>query len=99
MSTPCSFHGISAGVLLGRDRDLVAVDDQRAVLDRDGAGEPAVHRVVLEQVPERRDVGEVVDEDEIERARGIRETADEAATDAPEAIDTYANLGHGSLRG
>ena len=86
-------------VLLGGDRHLVAVDDQAAVLALDRAGEPAVHRVVLEQVPERGDVGEVVDEDEIERARRIGETADEAATDATEAIDTYANLGHGSLRG
>jgi hypothetical protein len=86
-------------VLDGRDDHLVAVDDERVVLDRHGAGELAVHRVVLEQVPERLDVGEVVDEDEIEAVGCVRQAADEAAPDASEAVDAYANLGHGALRG
>jgi hypothetical protein len=86
-------------VLLRGDHDLVAVDDQRAVLGGDGAGVATVDRVVLEQVAERADVGEVVDEDEIERAGRVGQAADEATPDATETVDAYANLGHGALRG
>jgi hypothetical protein len=86
-------------VLLGTDRDGVATDDEVAVLDRHLARVLAVHRVVLQQVGERADVGQIVDEHEVEGVGRRRQTAHEPAADAAEPVDTDANLGHGEPPG
>ena len=77
-------------VALGEHLDLVAVDDQGAVGDGDLARERAEDRVVLEQVPERPRVGDVVDGDDLDvRARLVR-CAEDVAADAAEAVDPDA---------
>ena len=55
-----------SGVALAEDCDLVAVDHQAAVGDVDAARVVPVHRVVFEQVSERRRVGEIVHRDEVD---------------------------------
>jgi hypothetical protein len=86
-------------VFLGADRHLVAVDDERVAIDGDRAGVAAVHRVVAQEVAERGDVGEVVDEHQVEALGGGRQAAHEAAPDATETVDANANLGHGEPPG
>ena len=66
MSTPRSFHGSLAGILLGEHAHPVAVDDERVARGLHRALEAAVHRVVLEQVRQRLRVGEVVHRDEVD---------------------------------
>ena len=68
MSTPRSFQGSLAGILLGEHPHRVAVHHDAVGLGVDVARKAAVDRVVLEQVRERLGVGEVVDGDEVEIA-------------------------------
>jgi hypothetical protein len=77
------------GVLLGGDAHRAAVDDERAFADRDRAFEAPVRRVELQEVRERRGVGEVVDRDHFE-ARVGAEDAEHEAPDAPEPVDRHA---------
>ena len=74
-------------VALLEDLDLLAVDGDRAATLGDLAGEPAQDRVVLQEVGERRVVGDVVDRDDVDvRVRLVRRP-EEVAPDPPEAVD------------
>ncbi len=76
-------------VALGEDRKAVAVDDQGVAVDFDGSGETAVDRVVLEQVGERRRVGQVVDADDVEVVVfAFEDGAKDEPSDAAKAVDT-----------
>jgi hypothetical protein len=86
--------GDLARVLLGDDLHLVAGDDQRALARLDLAREAAVHRVVAEEVSQGLGVGQVIDEDQIERLLVRHQRADEPAADATEPVDTDAYLRH-----
>ena len=98
-------HDVDAGVLpLDRRRILLGADLRRASplitsapsLISTVPGNLPCTESCLSRCAERLDVGQVVDEDEIERRRVRREAADEAAADATEAIDADANLRHGA---
>ncbi len=93
-STPMSPQGRSAGIALLEDLDLLAVDgDGTAALD-DLAREPAEDRVVLQEVGERRVVGDVVDRDDVELRVGLMRRTEEVAPDAPEAVDADLDWSH-----
>jgi hypothetical protein len=77
------------GVLRREERDLHAVDDDLLVRDGDAMVPPAVNGVVLEEVGEVAEVGEVVDARD--RAAALKNVLEEAAADAAEAVDSDAN--------
>src|SRR6185503_13857599 len=83
-----------ARVLLGADLHLVAGDDERVLPRLHLVREPTVHRVVAKQVSQGLGVGEVVDEDQIERLLVRHQRADKTAADATEPVDTDAYLRH-----
>ena len=58
------------------------------------AREAAVHRVVLEQVPEGLGVGEIVDECQVEGLWAQSECANETATDATKTINANSYFCH-----
>src|SRR6185437_193770 len=75
-------------VLLRRDLDLRAVDDDRAVAGLDVAVIRAVHRVVLEQVRQRLRVGEVVHAHELDVGDALLpRSSDLLPPDTPEPVD------------
>ena len=80
-------------VLLGRDVDALAVDDDVVAVGRHFAGELAVDAVVLEQPGVGLGVGEVVDADQLEPAVGpLEDCAGNQAADAAESVD--GDFGH-----
>src|SRR5690606_5263528 len=84
-------------VPLGQDVDPPAADDERAAVDLDVVLERAVRRVVTEQVGEGLGVCQVVDRDDLQVAPALERGAEEAASDAAEAVDADAHDAHPSL--
>ena len=84
-------------VLLGGDRDLLAVDDEGLVGGLDRAVELLVDAVVLQQVGQVLGIGQVVDRDDLELLRLLGQDAEDEAADAAEAIDTDADSHRESL--
>jgi hypothetical protein len=74
-------------VLQRGQADLLAVDDQRAAVDRDVALEAAVHRVVLQHVSEVVGLEQVVDADHLDVLEVLHRGAEHHAPDAAEAVD------------
>ncbi len=79
------------GVALREDLDDLLADLDLAVGGGDVGVEDTEDRVVLEQVREDRDVGQVVDADDLDVEAGGAHGAEEVAADAAEAVDAYAN--------
>ena len=78
------------GVALGEDLDFLAANNQCAFLDLNLFAEATHDRVVLEQVCQGLNVGEVVDSDDLEADAFLLSCAEEGAADAAEAVDCYA---------
>ena len=99
MSMPSSFHGSFAGIALGRAPDGAVADADAVALDRDLAGEAAVHRIVAQQVRVGFHRRQIVDGDDFDIvAVGLDDGAQDIAADAAEAVDGNANR-HISLPG
>src|SRR4029078_4295193 len=81
---------------LGEHLDLAVVDGDEVVTGLDRGRERPEGRVVLQQVPQRPRVGDVVDRDEIEGDLALESRSEEVPADAAEAIDAYLR-GHGSF--
>ena len=96
MSTPRSFHGSCAGSLLRQHLELIAADLDGVAGGADRHGEVAEHRVVLQQVSQRRGVGDVVDGDDVDVVMRQRRAHDVAA-DPSEPVDANLN-GHECVR-
>ena len=77
-------------VALGEDLDFLAVNNQCAFLDLDLCAEATHDGVVLEQVCQGLNIGEVVDCDDLEADALGLSCAEEGAADAAEAVDCYA---------
>jgi hypothetical protein len=86
------------GVALGAKADAPAVDQQVVAVDGHGAGEIAVHRVVLEHVGEVVGFEQVVDGDHLEVCKLLftGDGAEGHAPDAAEAVDGYPD-GHDAV--
>ena len=81
--------GESGGILLGRETDLLAVNDEIRALDGDLVLEDAVDGVVLEHIREVIGIEEVVDADDLDVVREVLyRSAEDHATNAAEAVDT-----------
>ena len=77
-------------VLFGRNADGLAVDDQFAVFDFDGAVELAVHGVVAQHVSHIFNINQVVDAYDFDIVSFLGSTENQAA-DAAESVNTDAN--------
>ena len=78
------------GIALGKDRDLLPVDDDRAVGAADFGAEFAVHGVVLQHIGEIVGRTQVVDADDFDF--GVIETgAQDHAADTTEPVDADLN--------
>src|SRR5207245_1191602 len=87
------------GLLDRRHFDRLAVDDQRIALRLDGAREPAVDGIVLQEMRERLGVGDVVHRHELERLLLHEHRGPEhVAPDATEPVDPDTHC-HGSPLG
>ena len=75
------------------DGDAPAVDDDRRLVGLDAPREGAVDAVVLEQMRERRGVGEVVERDPFDVGPAVVGRAERCAAHAAEAVDGDSN-GH-----
>ena len=76
-------------ILLGREADLLAVDDHGRTLDLDVVLERAVDGVELQHVGEVVGVEEVVDADDLDVVREVlNRRAENHAADTAEAVDT-----------
>src|SRR5690625_2300372 len=80
-------------VLLGEHANRAATDGEVLLVVGDVLVEDAHDRVVLEQVGQRRVVGEVVDPDDLDVCTRVERGAEEATADAAEAVDADAD-GH-----
>ena len=80
-----------AGIALGRDRDLPAIDHDRVARGLDLAWIVSVDRVVLEEVSQGAGIRQIVDADDVE-IHALRGAEDETP-DAAEAVDSDPN-GH-----
>ncbi len=78
------------GVAFGGDGDAFAVDDEVVAFGGDIAVEATVYGVVFEDEGEFLCAGEVVDADEFDVV-AVDGSADDAATDATEAVDADFN--------
>ena len=94
-STPSSFHGSLVGSGIAVTLTFLPLTTKPSASTVTVGGEAAVDRVVLEQVRQRRRVGDVVDRHELEVGVGERLPVDQAA-DPPEAVDCHAQC-HGDL--
>ena len=91
-SMPSSFHGSCVGSLMRRDLDRAVAAIDRVALDRDLAGEAAVHGIVAQQVRVGLDRGEIVDGDDFDiLALGFDDGAQDIAADAAKSVDGNAN--------
>jgi hypothetical protein len=88
-STPMLPHGSLAGSLLGQDRDLLAVDHNRAALGLDGARPSPHDRIVLEKVCKALRIGQIIDGDEFQIALALHDDACDRPSDPAETIDSY----------
>src|SRR5262249_47314873 len=80
------------------DDDALAVDDEGVLaLGVDLPREATMDRVVAQEVRELLRARDVVHDDDVEGVAVVAQGAHEAATDATEAIDADADLGHGVL--
>jgi hypothetical protein len=82
-------------ILLARDFHAFAVDHERVAIGTHVAVESSVHRVVLEEVRERRRVGEIVHRDELEVGFLRERRAQHQAPDPTEPVDPDFD-GHGN---
>ncbi len=80
--------GKECGVALGKDLDLLAVDDDVRLVVRDVGVQATRDRVVLEQGRERLGVGQVVDGDDVEGAALCECCAEIITSDSTEAVDS-----------
>ena len=74
-------------ILLGDDLDGLAADDDGVALDLDGLREATEDRVVLQQVGEGLDIGEIVDADDLHVRALLEDRAEVVTTNAAEAVD------------
>ena len=81
----------------GKDLDLPAVDDDRAVARPDVAVIGAVRRVVLEQQGVHLGIDEVVDRHDLDVGRALDQRLERLAADAAEAVDADADCHRGDL--
>ena len=81
-----------ARILAREHLELIAADLDGVAAGADGHGEVAKYRVVLQEVGERRRVGDVVDRDNVHVVMGERGAHDVAA-DSSEPVDANLN-GH-----
>ena len=89
---PSSFHGSCVGSLMRRDLDRAVAAIDRVALDRDFAGEAAVHGIVAQQMGVGLDRSEIVDGDDFDIvAPGLDGGAQNVAADAAKSVDGYAN--------
>ncbi len=88
-STPRSPQARSAWIALGEELDLLAGSVDDAVGELHVTGKRAEIRVVLEQVPHRLGVAEVVRGDDLEVRVALQRGAEEVASDPAEAVDPY----------
>jgi hypothetical protein len=85
------------GVALRERADLEVSGLDDAVLGGDRAREATVDRVVGEEVGERGSVGDIVDGDDLDVGAGLDGRTHDAASDAAEAVDSYAGGHDGSF--
>ena len=74
-------------VLLGRQANLLAIDDQGVAIDGDVALEIAMHGVVLQHVGQIVGLQQVVDADHFDPGEILGDGAKRHATDAAETVD------------
>ena len=89
ISTPRSPQGISAGSGEEKTRSSLPSMVMLVLGVRRPRSESCVHRVVLQQIRERRRVGEIVDGHEFDFEIALERGAQHVAPDAPETIDSY----------
>jgi hypothetical protein len=87
--------GQVARVALLEDLDRLAVHDDLIAGGLHLVGQAAQNAVVLQQVSERRVVGQVIDRDDLDVLATGGDSAPEVATDTAEAVDAYADA-HGN---
>ena len=75
-------------VALLRQADFFAVDDEHVALDRHGALEAAMHRVVLQHVRQVVRLQQVVDAHDFDVAEVLHRSAKHHAADTAKAVDT-----------
>src|SRR6185312_7647478 len=83
-------------VLLGRHLDGAVAERDGVTLDRDLAGEAAVHAVVAQKVRVGLDRAEIVDADDFDvLAAALGDGAQDVAADAAETVDgnAYSHVG------
>ena len=83
-------------IALGKDLQLGLAGLDRGIADLDVLVQLPENGVVLEQVPHRLRVAEVVDRDELEVAAALEMRTEEIAPDPPESVDPHARLRHQS---
>src|SRR5438067_469074 len=81
-------------IALGKDLQLGLAGLDRGIADLDVLVQLPENGVVLEQVPHRLRVAEVVDRDELEVAAALEMRTEEIAPDPPESVDPHARLRH-----
>ena len=82
---------MAAGIALGGDLNLAAVDDERLLARLDLARIVAVVAVVLEQVGVGRGVEQIVDGHDLDVVgMAVEERLEDLAPDPAKAIDAYA---------
>ncbi len=92
MSTPSSFQGSVVGSLIGGHLDGAVADADGVALDRDLAGEAAVHAVVAQQMRVGLDRPQIVDADDLDvLAPALGDGAQDVAADAAKPVDGYAD--------
>jgi len=81
-----------AGLALGEDGDLLAVDDEVFLFGGDIARERTVGRVPLEHVGVGLDIGQIVDRDDFDVVRvASKQGAQGQATDTTETVNSYSD--------
>jgi hypothetical protein len=86
-------------VALGEDLYRLVANDDGVALNRHRLGEPAGHRVVLEQVGHGLQVAEVVRRDHFEApVAALLQGLEEVPTDPPEPVNANSNGHRTSLR-
>ena len=79
-------------ILDGRHLDRAVADADRVAVDRDLAGEAAVHRIEAQQMRIGLDRPEIVDADDLDvLAAGFGDRAQHVAADAAESVDGDTN--------
>src|SRR5215217_2811836 len=88
--------GQTRWVFLGQNLKFALAGPDYSVTDLDVLAELPEDGVVLQEVPHRLRVAEIVDRDDLEIPAALEVRAEEVAPDAPESVDTHACLSHGA---